>query len=558
MNNKKENLKTLSKSQIDSVMSLYSKGLIDKAIFEIKALNEIYPNVPLLFNILGACYKSKGDIDAAAKMFKTAITIKPDYAEAYFNLAVVTRGLGDLNSAIESYNKAISISPNYPDAYNNLGNCFKELGKFDEAIESYEWAIAYKHNFFHAYNNLGLTHVENGNPNDAIKSYEATIKIKPDFLDAHFNLGILLKELGKKEKSISCFQNAIEINPTNPEAHRNLSMLKQFKKNDPHILQMKSILSEKNLDSSAGISLSFALSKAYEDLGDKNSQFKFLNNGSKLKKELLNYSIDKDKNKFGVLKKLFKKVPSALNSYSYEPSKVRPIFILGMPRSGTSLVEQIIASHHAVHGAGELRYFSSHVSPVINKILKRSNSLISKKDLLTIRTNYLDSLANLKVDESIITDKMPDNFNYIGFILSAFPDAKIIHLRRDARATCWSIYKYLFDTDGNGFSFNQQDLAVYYGLYSDLMTFWHKQYPDKIYDICYEDLTTNQEEETRKLLEYCNLEWDENCLNFHKNNRAVKTVSALQVRKKMYQGSSDAWKKYEKYLQPLIKGLNNY
>ena len=153
---------------------------------------------------------------------------------------------------------------------------------------------------------------------------------------------------------------------------------------------------------------------------------------------------------------------------------------------------------------------------------------------------------------------MPANFRYIGYILYAFPEAKIVHLKRDARATCWSIYKRLFNDDSYGWSYDLDDLVKYYSFYSDLMSFWHEQFPNQIYDICYEDLTTNQEEETRKLLEYCDLDWDENCLNFHSNKRPVKTASALQVRKKMYQGSSEAWKKYEAYLQPLIKGLDSY
>ena len=135
-----------------------------------------------------------------------------------------------------------------------------------------------------------------------------------------------------------------------------------------------------------------------------------------------------------------------------------------------------------------------------------------------------------------------------------FPDAKIVHMKRDAVATCWSIYKSFFN--GNAYSFNQKDLANYYGFYKDLMIFWAKLFPNKIYDLCYEDLTFNQEEETQKLLKYCELDWDDNCLNFHKNKTAVKTTSSMQVRQKMYQGSSQVWKKYEAYLQPLIKGLN--
>jgi hypothetical protein len=153
---------------------------------------------------------------------------------------------------------------------------------------------------------------------------------------------------------------------------------------------------------------------------------------------------------------------------------------------------------------------------------------------------------------------MPLNFQYIGFILSAFPEAKIVHLKRDAMATCWSIYKSNFKNKGNGFSCNLNDLAGFYGIYTDLMDFWHQLFPDKIYDLCYEDLTTNQEKETRKLLQYCELDWDENCLDFHKNKRAVQTASSLQVRQKMYQGSSETWKKHESYLQPLIKALSSY
>jgi hypothetical protein len=153
-------------------------------------------------------------------------------------------------------------------------------------------------------------------------------------------------------------------------------------------------------------------------------------------------------------------------------------------------------------------------------------------------------------------DKMPLNFRYIGFILAAFPEAKIVHMNRDPMATCWSIYKYYFN--GNSYSFNQDDLAQYFQMYKDLMVFWDQLFPNKIYDICYEDLTADQEMETRKLLEYCELEWDESCLNFHTNKKAVKTTSAMQVRQKIYQGSSEVWKKYEAYLQPLIKGLNYY
>jgi hypothetical protein len=161
------------------------------------------------------------------------------------------------------------------------------------------------------------------------------------------------------------------------------------------------------------------------------------------------------------------------------------------------------------------------------------------------------------VSNKIITDKMPVNFRLIGFILSAMPEAKIIHIKRDARATCWSNYQNYF-SDGNGFSFDQEDLVKFYALYSEMMDFWDKLFPNKIYDISYEELTKNQKKETQKLLNYCELDWDENCLKFHKNSRGVLTTSKLQVRKEIYQGSSEAWKKYESNLKILTEGLKSY
>ena len=251
-------------------------------------------------------------------------------------------------------------------------------------------------------------------------------------------------------------------------------------------------------------------------------------------------------------------LPDIEKSLSSEPSTFKPIFIVGMPRSGTTLVEQITSSHHAVHGAGELTNLPTIIGPIATDHLNQGINKLPQKPFLSIREQYLDVLSNLNVSESVITNKLPLNFIYIGFILTAFPEAKIVHMKRDARAICWSIYKSNFRNTGNGYSYNFDDLAGFYGLYTDLMDFWHQLFPDRIYDMCYEDLTTNQEEETRKLLEYCEIEWDDNCLNFHNSKRAVKTASALQVRQKMYQGSSEAWKKYEVHLKPLIKALSAY
>jgi len=547
---------SLQKSEVDSVFALYLDNKFQNAIDRIKELNKKYPNEPLLFNLIGACYKGLGHLEGAAKMFQAAVAIKPSYAEAHFNLGAILKELGQNTSAVESYKKAIAITPNYPDAHNNLGTALHDLGQLEAAIESLKWAVAYKYDFAEAHNNLGNVLNEYGRVEAAIKCFEKAIAVKPDYAKAYFNLAIAHKDLGNKEAYLNSIEKTVSIKPEWGDAHLHLSRVKNYKKNDPQLAVMHSFLSSNSLSVIDRIGFNFALAHAYEKLENYDEQFKFLNEANRLRKEETKYFIDKDQQLFSRIKDSFKFPPSAVKKSSCKSTSIRPIFILGMPRSGTSLVHQIIDSHHEVHGAGELNKLNKCVVPLLKEFDNVDKKMLSESDLISIREQYLDVLSSLNVSQNIIIDKMPLNFRYVGFILTAFPEAKILHMNRNPMATCWSIYKYYFN--GNSYSYNQDDLAEYYQLYKDLMGFWSKLFPNKIYDVCYEDLTTNQEVETRKLLKYCELEWDENCLNFHTNKTAVKTTSAIQVRQKIYQGSSEVWKKYEAYLQPLIEGLNYY
>ena len=533
--------------QLDAAVKCYEKAIASQ------------PDYADPYNNLGSIFLRLDQLDAAVECYEKAIAIQPDYAEAHNNLGLTLKKLDQVDAAVKCYEKAIASQPDYADPYNNLGSIFMELGQMDDAINSYEKAVAIKPEYAEAHNNLGNAFNKLERLDDSVKCYKKALIFKPDYTDAHYNLGIAFKGLGQIDDAVKCYEKAVAIKPDNAEAHRNLSALKKYTKDDPQITQMQSLVSTSDLSQSDRMLLCFALAKAYEDLGKQDELFKFLHEGNRLRKEDLSYSLDKDQKLFTSCRNLFSSLPSTIeNSLSYETSAIQPIFIVGMPRSGTSLVEQIIASHHAVHGAGELDTLSNLILPIVKNHPTHNNRVLSEKTFFSIRQQYLDSLSSFNVSENIITDKMPLNFRYIGFILSAFPEAKIIHLKRDTMATCWSIYKHYFQSKGNGFAYNQENLAGFYDLYIDLMAFWHQLYSDKIYDLCYEDLTTNQEEETRKLLEYCELDWDENCLNFHTNNRVVKTASALQVRQKMYQGSSKVWKQHEAYLQPLIKALSSY
>ena len=564
---------------------------VDSAVQNYKRALEIKPDYVAAQYSLGNTFMELGQLEEAVKSYKAALKLKPDFVEAINNLGITFFKLHQLDDAIRSYERAIALDPDFADAHNNIGIVFSELGQLDEAIMSYKAAITLQFDYAEAHYNLGLIFHDLKRLDEATQSYKTAIAFQSDYADAHYNLGILYHDVGQLkmaidsikmaikinpenadthkylgntfqsngqiDEAIKCYEKALSINPFYADAHRNLSTIKNYIHDDDQINLMQDLLLNGNLSQSDLVHINFALAKANEDLGKKDDLFKSLNEGNRLRKEELNYSLNKDLDEHSNLKRLINiNLSNSKESVKLKSSKIRPIFIVGMPRSGTSLVEQILSSHQKIHGAGELSTLNNLIVPIISDYILKDKK-VTEDSYLSVRNDYLSYISRLNVSETIITDKMPTNFRYIGFILKAFPEAKIIHLNRDSRAICWSIYKSYFPGEGLGWAFNMKDLAGYYNSYIDLMSFWHQLFPRKIYDICYEDLTTNQEEETRKLLKYCELEWDDNCLNFHNNKRAVKTTSSLQVRKKMYQGSSEVWKKYESYLQPLIKVLKN-
>ena len=545
-----------SQEELDEVMKLYASSQIKEALILVNKLIIKYPNESLLFNISGACYSAIGPDKSAIDCFLKAIQLKPDYAEAYYNLGVAYHKIDMLDEALESYDNAIKSKQAYPIAHNNLGIIFLNKDKINSAIKCFEWAIAYDSNYAEAHNNLGSALQKIKKFEEAKKEFEIAISLNSNYAQAFHNLGILSEIINLPEEALSNYERAVENNQDFAEAYRNLSKVKTFKANDKQIPEMYSLYSRSELNLSDKARICFALAKANKDLGRQKEFFKFLNEGNLLRKKELNYSFDQSKNFHTTIMNLFKSSQPILKNSSNSNSDKKPIFIVGMPRSGTSLVEQIISSHNAVHGAGELLNFRNILTPILENHLSKEAESFLEEDFILIREQYLNFLANLNTKEKIITDKMPMNFRLIGFILSTIPEAKIIHLKRDPIATCWSNYNHYF-TAGNGFSFDQVDLSKFYALYIELMNFWHELFPGKIYDLSYEKLTINQESETKKLLKYCCLEWDEECLNFHNNKRGVLTASSAQVRRKMYQGSSEAWKKHQKFLKPLIEGLNH-
>jgi tetratricopeptide (TPR) repeat protein len=578
--------------KIDLVINLLNNGNFNDANEIVENLIKKYPNDSILLNIAGACNSGMGKLDIAASCYKKAILINPDFADfhynlgnvlndigkpyeaidsfkkvlqilpdnsiALFNLGVTLQKLGKLDEAVNYYELASKANPEDSDIKVNLGIAYQEFGQFDDAIEQYKLAIKINPKAIEALNNLGIIHRQIDQADKSIKYYKDALNLDPDDVGSHYNLGFAYQDLGQVAKAIYHYEKAIEHGNHSWSFH-NLSYLKEFKSDDPLIFEMESLLINKKIEALDRIHLCLGLAKIHESLGDEKKFFYFLNKGNGLRKIEMSYSSNETKIIHSTIKKIF----TDSEVFIKKPEKnqlleKRPIFIVGMPRSGTSLVEQILASHNSVYGAGELDQITKLTLPIIKNFLNGDIKQVSKQAIDFINSEYQNTLSYFNSSASVITDKLPLNFQYIGFILSAFPNAKIVHLKRDARATCWSNYKYFFTSKDNGYSHDFNDLANFYKSYIDLMGFWHKLYPEKIYDLDYETLTLNQESETRKLLEYCELDWDKNCLKFYENSRAVRTISALQVRKKMYQGSSKSWKKYSSHIQPLINALEKY
>jgi hypothetical protein len=326
--------------------------------------------------------------------------------------------------------------------------------------------------------------------------------------------------------------------------------MKKYDAQDKQYSKMLELYLDENIPEEQRYHINFGLAKACEDLGDYEKAFAHYSEGNALRKKLLNYNIIQDV-------ELFKQIKSncpRIAKLSLEPDKLpknsMPIFIVGMPRSGTTLVEQIISSHPKVTGAGELSYVAQFGADIANGFSEANTD-----SLLNFREKYLIKLQNVANDNLFVTDKMTQNFLYLGLLAAAFPEAKIVHVKRTPAAVCWANYKQYFTSKNIGYSYAIDDVLSYHKLYENLMDFWAKRHSKRIYNLDYELLTVNQESETRQLIEYLCLDWDKNCLSPQNNTRSVATASNLQVRKKVYQGSSEQWKKYEPFLNGAFDGL---
>ena len=517
---------------------------------------EIRPDFPEAANNLGCVYDAQGNYEKAVFYFTKAIRANGNYPEALNNLGTSFKNAAKFDKALAAFGKAISLKPDYPKALNNIGDVLNEQGKFCEAETYLLKAIQIDPGLCEAYNNLGISQKHQGNVNRAKVFYQKAISIKPDYYHALLNLGVLMEANNDLKQAKKYYQEALKINPYFVEAHYNLSKIITFTLNDTYFNELISVHKRPDLKNIEKIQISFALAKAYEDIEEYCKSLKFLEEANTLRRRVLDYEFETDVCLFSQIKSSTKSLPPNSLTISKTESFPIPIFIIGMPRSGTTLVEQIISAHSEVTGGGELTCLNSNALPII-----ASQKVIYNQTLESLRKTYLTKLKSLSKDKPFVTDKMPQNFYFLSLICKALPEAKIIHVNRDPAAVCWSNFKTNFSSKGLGYSNSLEDILNYYTQYEDLMSFWRSKYSDLIYEVNYEQLIVDSDKEIKNLIDFIGLPWEPDCLKPHKNPRFIQTASNQQVRKKIYSGSSDQWRHFEPFfhsrLRDAFKNLND-
>jgi tetratricopeptide (TPR) repeat protein len=420
-------------SQLNNLQEHYQTGKLEEAEELAKLLTQQFPKHPFGWKVLGAVLQQAERLSESLLPMRESVDLSPQDAEAHSNLGATLKKLGRLEEAEASLRQAIGLKPDYVEAHSNLGITLRELGRLEEAEATLRQAIALKPDYAVAHNNLGNTRRELGRLEEAEASYRKAVALRPNFAEAHRNLGVAHLEIGSLDEAEASFRQAIALKPDDAEAHASLATVKKFSSEDEQFFEMQALYHDATISHKNRGHICFALAKASEDLGDLAAAFRFYAEGNALRKKELGYNAAQDEQLFESLKGNYQQISDAVRPAIIAPEHA-PIFIVGMPRSGTTLVEQIISSHPLVTGAGELGFVSQ-----FGRSIAVGQTPVNAEVLTTFREEYLSALKQRSKGNAIVTDKMPQNFCFLGLIATALLEAKIIHVKRDPAAVCWAI-----------------------------------------------------------------------------------------------------------------------
>ena len=507
----------------------------------------------------GIRHVKAGRLKLAEESYKKVLKKDKSNIDALRLLGLLAFKTKDYEIAERLFLKVLQLDPSFSLAWDNLAKLYRIQNKLLKSIPAFENLIKLDPRNFEALVSLGTVYIKLSKYHEGIKLYEESLKIKPENPRVYLSLGHALKTIGEREKSEAAYQNAIKYFSLSGEAYWSLANLKTYEFSDKEIINMESSLT-KNIHPNEMTQMHFALGKAYESKRQFDKSFKHYAEGNWQQRKQISYNAEDYKISIDELIDFFDKNKNLYNSKA-QSNFDDPIFILGLPRSGSTMIEQILSSHSLIEGTQEL--------PNILAISRDIKLIDQKKgypqNLLGLNQSYFDDLGKKYIDETkwarsstpYFIDKMPNNFVHIGLIKLILPKAKIIDARRNPMDTCFSCFKQYF-AKGQHFTYDLDDIARYYKDYVRLMDYWKKLFPEEIFTIHYEQVIDNPNDRIRDLLEFCNVKFEDNCINFHKSKRPVKTASSEQVRQPMYKTGLDYWKNYSNNLDTLLKHFPEY
>jgi tetratricopeptide (TPR) repeat protein len=541
-------------------------------------------------NNIGLAYKDLGRNRLALEHFGKAVELDPGNADVHNNLGNVLRAVDKPRKAVEVYERALKIAPTFAECWSNLAAALNEAGKHERALKAVERALHFDRELAQAYNNRGDIYLAQARYEDAVAEYRLAVRLSPKYTAALINMartlrdmdrpeearktlelvldiepgnpeallvqGVLNEQVGDSESAATSFQGAIASSPEMTVAHYYLSQIKGRKGTDAEFQAMRQLDETAELTPKARMYLHFGLFRACDQRGLFDDAFHHLTEGNHIKAESTPYD---DEDTASYISSIIRCAREAKERLGERPGDddTRPVFVLGMPRSGTSLTEQILASHSEIEGAGELSfaYDTAHsIRLMVEEKFPDNMTLLSAEQYAELGHHYMTKHAAEHLAARYVVDKTPLNFQYIGLLALALPNAKFVHCHREPVANCFSIHRMPFD-EKQTYAHSLESLGRYYTRYWQFMQDWHEMFPGRILDVRYEDTVANIESQSRRLLEFLDLEFEEGVLDFYKTRRIVKTPSASQVRQPIYKDSVAAWRHYEKHLGPLIDNL---
>ncbi len=463
--------------------------------------------------------QTEGRWSDAEKDLRTAEDLAPDMPEIGLALAACRLEMGRAPAALRAAQNVLKRCPGHPEALNAKGRALREMGDAAAARECLLLALGH-----------AATDAQTLN-----------------------NLGILARAGGDRTAAAEYYRRAITIEPRNISLHRNLAHAITYDEREPHLEQMRGLLAASDQNDPTIAPLHFALFKAHDDLDQRNRAFAHLEKANRLAKIGSGYDFKSDALPYALSKALFREPIRTDTS----PPGLRPIFVTGLPRSGTTLVERILARAEGVQPCGELTVVQIAVGRLLREIMERPNKSLNPEDIAGLRREILQGLAEYSDGRPVLIDKMPLNFLWIGYICAALPEARIVHVSRDPIAVAWSLYRHSFAGSGNGFVDDPEDIARYMVLQRDLMAHWRDCCPGRIFDLDYGELVSDTASVTQAMARATGLQWSDDWLSPERSVSQILTASAEQARRPIYRGSDDAWKRYETQLGPLVRALGS-